>query len=93
MNKDQIDTVADKAWELANEPDTDFEVCVLLKDCAFTIKELQSRLESLENVKSSLIERMKDAHDISMDGEHSVARSVLLDAIDAAMQSAQERGE
>lgn len=52
------------------------------------LKDMIERLEWLERVKQNLIERMKDSHDISLDGEHSVARSVLIDAIDAAMQSA-----
>lgn len=63
MDNEQISTVADKAWGLASEPDIDFEVCVLLKDCAFTIKELQSRLKHLEKEKESLCKHLDAAGD------------------------------
>lgn len=48
MTSEQCTNVAETAWNLANEPDTDFAASVALRDCAVTIKELQSRIEALE---------------------------------------------
>lgn len=48
MTNEQCDNVAEKAWSLAHEPGTNFSASVALKDCVFTIKDLQSRIADLE---------------------------------------------
>lgn len=49
MTNEQCANVAETAWNLANEPGTNFSASVALKDCVITIKELQARLAELES--------------------------------------------
>lgn len=64
MTNEECANVAESAWSLAHEPDTDFEASVTLKDCAFTIKELQSRIAELEKDAKRLdwIDKIGEVH-------------------------------
>lgn len=54
MNEDQINTVVRQAWELAHEPDAGLHASCMLKGCVAVIKELQSRIESIEKENKHL---------------------------------------
>lgn len=94
MDKASVDKVAGNAWDLANEIDTNFKFCVLLRDCAFTIKELQSRIADLEQdaARWKAATRDLDINDVAVvvydkyGDERVVTGDDADSAIDAAMQ-------
>lgn len=82
MDKASVDKVAENAWDLAHEPGTDFESCVLLKDCLFTIKELQSRIADLEKdlVKEAARTAAQKLRADQLDKQHSMQAKMHAEA-------------
>lgn len=80
MTNEQCTNVAEAAWNLANEPGTNFSASVALKDCVITINELQSRIAELEKDAARLdwIDKVGEVH-ICRVREGSVSGNLRLD--------------
>lgn len=95
MTNEDCENVAEKAWNLANEPGTNFSASVALKDCVFTIKELQSRIEELEKDarRWRAATRDMEINDIAVYciDKYGYDRIVVGDEADAAIDTAMQK--